>query len=220
MFKRLAILSALLAFPLTASAQPIEVIPTTADGMVPGTGITYTLTATGMAREIWAPGMSDMGTWEWLNGFPEFVSIGTQTLTVDFSAPVQINRIVLGVNSAGIGPFTLTLSGGSATTSDFDVMDGLTVVGGAAPALYDGATGEFSFTGGDQSLMIGSTSTNTITQFSITGDNGGDGYTLFYGPTAVAPVSAVDEIPTLGEMGIATLVLLLAGAAVLVLRRA
>lgn len=207
------------AFLLAGSvlAQPTEVIPTTVDGIVPGTGISYTITATGTAREIWAPGTSDMGTWEWLNGFPEFVDVGVQTLTVDFSAPVPANRIVLGVNSISSDPFTLTVSGGTASTTDFDVADGLAAVGGVAPAAYDGATGVFSISGADQSLMVGSTSTATLTQLSITGDGSGDGYTLFFGPTN--PPISVTAVPTMGEWGIGLLALMLGAAALVTLRR-
>lgn len=168
-----------------ATAQPFAVVPTTNDGTVPGTTIDYTITATGTAREIFAPGQSDGAIFEWANGFPEFVGTGTQTLTVDFSSPVPLNRIVLGVNSVGIGPFALTVSGGTGSTNDFDISDGLAAVGGSGPCGYDPATGLFTPTGGNQSLMISSSASSavTLTQLSLTGDNGGDGYTLFFGPT-------------------------------------
>jgi hypothetical protein len=208
------LMTCLATIPVTAQ---IDVETTTVDGTVSGTAITYTITATGTAREIWAPGVSDGGIWEWFNGFPEFVGIGPHTLTVDFSAPVPVNRLVLGVNSISLDPFTLTVSGGTASPADFDLTDGLAAVGGAGAATYNGATGEFTITGGDQTLMIGSSSSNTITQLSITGDGGGDGYTLFFGTTLVNP--AVTEIPTVNTLGLALLALLLAGAALLVFRR-
>jgi hypothetical protein len=206
---------ALSAAPL---AGQVEVATTTVDGTVPDTAITYTITATGTAREIWAPDISDGGVWEWFNGFPEFVGTGGQTLTVDFSAPVPIHRLVLGVNSISLDPFTLTVSGGTATTADFDLADGIAAAGAAGTAAYNGATGEFTITGPNQSLMIGSSSSNTITQLSITGNGGGDGHTLFFGTTqVVAP--AVTEIPTVNTVGLSLLGLLLAGAAFFVIRR-
>ena len=186
-----------LSLAASLSAQPIQVTTTTIDGTVPGTAIDYTITSTGMAREIFAPGTSDSGTWEWTNGFPEFVGTGAQTLTVDFSGPIPVERIVLGVNSAG-NPMTLTVSGGTATTADFDLADELTAVGAAGPLTYDGATGIFTATGANQSLMIGSTSGNTLTSFTLTGDNGGDGYTLFFGTTA--PLIEVATITTDGTV--------------------
>ena len=211
----LALSFACLAAPVFAQ---IPVIPTTTNGVVPATGTAFTITATGMAREIWAPGMSDGGTWSWTNGFPEFVGIGAQGLTVDFAAPVPIRELVLGVNSISAQPFTLTVSGGTASPADFDLSDGLAAVGGTGAATYTPGTGQFTISGVDQSLMIGSTSTNTITQLSITGDGGGDGYTLFFG-TRSAPPAPATIVPTLDEIGLGLLILLISAAAVVMIRR-
>jgi len=88
---------------------------TTDDGKVPSTNITYTIEATGSARAIFQPGSSDSGMWTWSDNFPEFVGTGQQTLTVTFSSPVPLNRIVLGANSFGPSEMTLSVSGGNAT---------------------------------------------------------------------------------------------------------
>lgn len=200
--------------PLHAQTQ---VTTTTTDGTISGTSITYTITATGTAREIFAPGNSDGNAWSWTNGFPEYVATNFQSLSVSFSDPVPINRIVLGVNSIVTGHiFTLTLNGGTASTADFDLTDGLAAVGGTAPATYTSATGQFTATGADQSLMIGSTSSNTITGFSLSGDDGGDGYTLFFG-TAAAPITT--PIPTIGEWGMIILSMLTLITGTLIMRR-
>lgn len=167
---------------MTMGVQAGEIIPTTSDGPILNTGVTYTIVSDGTAREIWSAGASDTGRWYWLNGFPEFVSASTQTLTVTFSEPVALNRFVVGVNSISSGEFTLALTGGTASLTDFDLADGIADVGGMGLANFDPATGIFDANSNDLSLMIGSSSSNTITSFSISGDNSPYGYTLFFAP--------------------------------------
>ncbi|MFK5895079.1 MAG: IPTL-CTERM sorting domain-containing protein [Pseudomonadota bacterium] len=180
----------------SAAPTTAAITTTTADGTVPGTSITYTITSdTGTPRAIAAAGESNSGIWSWTNNFPEFVTGNTQVMTVIFSAPVPINRLVLGVNSIGVNS-TLVVAGGTASTVDFDLTDGIPY-GGATLIGYRGLTGLFAVGAADQSLMIGSTSTNTITQLTLTSlDNGGDGYTLFFGAIDAAAATA---IPTLSE---------------------
>ena len=202
-----------------AHALVFEVVTTITDGTVPDTNIDYTITSTGTGREIFAPGFSDTGLWFWLNDFPEFVSTGTQTLTVNFSAPVPVSSLVLGVNSISNSVFTLTVSGGTATTNDFDLSDGLAALNATGLTQYDGTSGQFTATAADQSLMIGSTSTNTITQLSITGDNGGDCYTLFFGTASPINPFVPTSVPTLNQAGLIALMFALFGFAAFRLRR-
>ncbi len=209
--------STLALVSLLASAQVSAAVPittTTSDGTVPGTTINYTISASGTAREIFSPGATDADTWSWSNGFPEFVGVNTQTLTVSFSEPVPINRLVLGVNSFSSSTFTLTLSGGTAATTDFDLADGIATFGGTA--TYDGASGTFNAPGTNRTLMIGSTSAATITSFTLSGNNGADGYTLFFGTTDSAPVTAVP-----GPVGLplALLAMVMAGGGYSALRK-
>jgi hypothetical protein len=177
-------------------AAPILIGTTTSNGTVPGTAITYTISSNGSARAVFSPGSTTNNTWSWYNSFPEFLApgaVGDETLTVTFSAPVPINLLVLGLNSFSVISDTeravLTLGGGTAATSDFNVSDGLAVFGNTGPLTYNGATGVFTPTGTDQALMIGSTSTTTITSFSLAATNGPhlDGYTLFFGTVMETP---------------------------------
>jgi hypothetical protein len=180
-------------FAFTAHAQAsIIVDPTTSDGTLPGTSITYTVSdAGGTARAIWPAGTSDSGTWTWTNAFPEFVTAAGQTLTVTFSAPAALTQFILGVNSLTNSSATLSVSGGTATTADFDLTDGNSVIGGHGVALYDPATGTFTAASADETTMLGSTSSNTITSFSLVANGLGDGFTLFFGPTE--PVTPIPE---------------------------
>ena len=178
-------------------AQSIEVATTTSNGTVSGTAITYTITASGMAREIFSPNSSSFMIWNWTNNFPEFVGVNIQTLTADFSAAVSLNRLVIGVNSIGVDA-TVAVSGGTASTSDFDLNDGLpSTYGGSTDRTFTPASGLIDVTGVNQSIMIGSTSSNTVTQLSITTlDNGGDGFTLFFG-TVPAEAIVATSVPIL-----------------------
>lgn len=183
------IISLFLAFAARSQAQILIDLRTTG-GTVPGTSITYTVTDTGTARAIFPPNTSDAGVWRWNDPFDEFVTTGgPQILTVNFSAPTPINTFVLGVNSISFSTALLSVSGGTATTADFNLSDGLqALTGPTGVATYNGTTGTFAATSNDRSLMIGSTSTNTLTSFTLAANNG-EGYTLFYGvvtPAATA----------------------------------
>lgn len=172
-----------------ACAGPINVVMTTSNGTVPGTAITYTIGVVGDdggARNIFASASSDNNVWTWTGGFPEFLSYGgAETLTVTFSAPVSINSFVFGVNSTSYSTGQLTLTGGTAGYGDFDLTDSLQIYTGlTGAATYNPSTGVVTALGQDQSLMIGSTSTKTITSFSLAAGasaSGTDGYTLFFG---------------------------------------
>ena len=176
-------------FLVPAHAGPISVVMTTSNGTVPGTGITYTFDAVGDdggSRNIFPSASSDNDVWAWTGGFPEFLSFGTaETLTVTFSAPVPIDDFVFGVSSTSASVGQLELSGGTAGTADFNLTDSLQVYTGATgAATYDPSNGMVTAAGQNQSLMIGSTSTNTVTSFSYVAgaSNGGaDGYTVFVG---------------------------------------
>ena len=108
--------------PVQAAATHVEM--TTTDGVVPGTGISYTIGIArddGGPRNIFPADTSDNGTWYWQNGFPEFLSFGTaETLTVSFSAPVPISDIVLGLNSTSASSSSFAVAGGTAATSNFE----------------------------------------------------------------------------------------------------
>jgi hypothetical protein len=190
----------------SAHASTIPVTTTTTDGTVAGTAITYTVTSTGSARNVFTgTRSSDNGTWTW-DGFPEFLALGGQTVTVTFSAPLPIDRIVLGLNSTSASLSTLVLAGGTAGTADFDLTDGLESLTGNVDdvAVYDGATGTITASTQNASVMIGSTSSATITSFTLNAgasDGGGDGYTAFVGFTDSAPVSPVPEPGSLVLLG-------------------
>src|ERR1700712_4147894 len=178
---RLLVAAGFLILASRAEAS-IAVATTTANGTLPNSAITFVITDTGgAARATFAAGSSNNAVFSWTNNFPEFVATGLQTLTVTFSAPTRLDQFVLGVSSIVVGPvFTLTVAGGTATTADFTLTDGINAVANNGPATYDGATGEFTATARDQGLMISSTSFATITSFSLTGNDGGDGFTFFF----------------------------------------
>jgi len=173
-------------------ALPIQVNMTTTNGVVPGTGIGYTVSSTGSARNVFASASSDNAVWSWTGGFPEFVAAGAQTLTVTFDNPVALNRFVFGIVSTWNSTSQLNLVGGNATFADFNVFDTLQVYTGmTGAATYNPATGVVTSGGQDRSLMIGSDSTNTVTGFSFAAGpslGGSDGYTVFVGFTDAAEV--------------------------------
>ena len=162
---------------------------TTANGTVPGTSTSYTISITGDdggPRNIFSSASSDNNVWSWTGGFPEFLSFGeAETLTVSFSAPIPLSDIVFGVNSTSASTDHVTLSGGNATLSDLDLSVSLQVYTGATgAAVFDSGTGEVTASGQNQSLMLGSTSSDTITSLTYAAgasDGGADGYTVFVG---------------------------------------
>ncbi len=201
-----AILPAALCFcGVQAHAQELISLHN-ANGIVPNSSISYTITDTGTARAIFPPGSSDNNVFRWTNNFEEFVSTsGAETLTVNFSAPISISQIVLGANSYyPSASIVLSVAGGTATTADFNLGDGLQALTGPTGAgSYNGATGAFGATAADQSFMIGSTSANTITSFTINSTNP-EGYTLFFGTvnaTAVPEPSSVALLVGLSVTG-------------------
>lgn len=195
-FKTTSKLSAflLLAFASQSQAATLVDLDIT-NGIVPGTSISYTIEDTGgTPQTIATPGTTDGGIWSW-NNFDDFLSAsGYQELLVHFSAPLEISRLVLGATSLSSSA-QLVLFGGTTTTADFNLSDGLQSLTGPTGLLsYNGATGAFTNTGTNQSLMIGSNSSKTITDFSLTVTNNPDAYSLFFGftPAAVpAPSSLV-----------------------------
>ncbi len=205
----------LVAIPAQASPIPVEM--TTTNGVVPGTGISYTISAVGDdggPRNIFPSASSDSGVWSWTGGFPEYLSFGTpETVTVTFSAPVPIDDIVFGINSSSASVSELQLTGGTATTSDFNLTDSLQVyTGPTGAAIYNPSNGDISAPGQNQSIMIGSTSSATIDSFFLVAgasDGGADGYTEFVGFTQPPP-AATPEPSYVGLLAAALGMLLLA----------
>lgn len=199
-----------LAFFLSpAHAGPILVEMTTTNGIVPGTGISYIVSAVGDdggPRNIFPSASSDNNVWTWTGGFPEFLSFGTaETVTVTFSSPVPVDDFVVGVDSTSASVSQLKLTGGTAETEDFNLTDSLQVyTGPTGAATYDASNGDVTATGQNQSLMIGSTSTDTVSSFSFAAgasDGGADGYTVFVGfvqPSVPEPSAAVLAFAGLG----------------------
>jgi hypothetical protein len=194
-----------------AQATPIHVEMTTSNGVVPGTGISYTIGITGddgSPRTIFPGDSSDNGTWYWVNGFPEFLSFGTaETLTVSFSAPVPISDIVLGINSTSASSSSFAVAGGTAATSNFNLTDSLQIYTGATgAAVFDAGTGSITASGQNQSIMIGSTSSDTITSFTLSAgasDGGADGYTVFVGFAQPVPEPASLTLLAVGGLALA-----------------
>lgn len=182
-------LSAVAGLPSPAQASPILVAMTTSNGTVQGTSISYTISVVGDnagPRNIFPSASSDHDVWTWKGGFPEFYSFGqAETMTVTFSAPVPVSDVVFGVNSTSASTAHVTLSGGTATLSDINLSDSLQAyTGPTGAAVYNSGTGVVTASGQNQSLMLGSTSGDTITSLTYAAgasDGGADGYTVFVG---------------------------------------
>lgn len=183
--------------PAPAHAAPIVVEMTTSNGTVPGTGISYTIGIVGDnagPRNIFPAASSDHDVWTWPGSnpnFPEFYSFGqAETLTVSFSAPVPLRDVVFGLNSTSASTSLVSLAGGTATLSDINLSDSIEAyTGPTGAAVYDSGTGTVTAAGQNQSLMLGSTSGDTITSFTLAAgasDGGADGYTVFVGFRQVA----------------------------------
>jgi len=184
-----------------AGAAPIPVEMTTADGVVPGTATTYSISVVGDdggPRNIFPADTSDNGVWTWPGSnpnFPEFLSFGqAETMTVTFSAPVPLSDVVFGINSTSASASTVSFAGGSATTGDVNLEDTLQIyTGPTGGATYNAGTGSITAVGQDQSVMLGSTSADTLTSLTLAAgasDGGADGYTVFLGfdqPVVAAP---------------------------------
>jgi hypothetical protein len=88
----------------------------------------------------------------------------------------------------------VTLSGGTASLADINLSDSLQVfTGPTGAATYNAATGVVTATGQNQSLMLGSTSSDTVTSLEYANsasDGGTDGYTVFIGFVTPEPSSA------------------------------
>lgn len=199
-------LAALLGLNAPVQAQELITLQTS-NGVVPNPGIAYTITDTnGTPRAIFPSGSSDNNVFLWTTRFNEFVLLsgGLQTLTVNFAAPVSINQIVLGAESYyNNQSIFLTVAGGTATTADFDLTDSLqALTGPTGTGSYNGATGRIDATGADQSIMIGSTSANTISSFTITANNS-EGYTLFFGTVNASAVPEPGSVALLVGVAVA-----------------
>jgi PEP-CTERM motif len=178
-----------------AIAAPIVVDMVGGNGTLPGTSITYTVSSNVPATVVFpgSSGSSTNGVFQWVTPFNEYVGTNAISTTITFSQAIPVSRIVAGVDSiieSGTG-FNLSLSGGTATTNDFTLSDGLNTHVPGGPAMYDPATGNFSSNtpgGDDQSVMIGSTSSATVTSLTLVGNDNGDGWATFFGVTTAAAV--------------------------------
>jgi hypothetical protein len=185
----------------SAHAAPIPVEMTTTNGIVPGTSVTYTINVVGDnggPRNIFPSASSDNNVWSWSGpnpNFPEFLSFGqAETMTVTFSAPIPLSDVVFGINSTSASTSTVSITGGTATPGNVNLHDSLQVyTGPTGAATYNVSTGVITAAGQNQSLMLGSPSSSTLTSLTLAAgasDGGADGYTVFVG---FDQVSAVPE---------------------------
>ena len=200
--------------PLQAAPIPIQTT-TTATGTVPGTNITYMLTNAGGVASINGAGMvlTDNSVFQTQNGLPDFFSASPgMTLTLTFSAPIAVSHLVFGVASytptnLGSASAVVTLAGGTSTPADFTLFDTLnTGFGGSTggAATYTPATGTITSTIRDQSIILGSTSNNTVTSLTFVLGPSGDAYVAFVGfqqINTVAPTFTKMFSPALVAVG-------------------
>jgi hypothetical protein len=85
------------------------------------------------------------------------------------------------------------------------ILDSLQVYTGAtSAAVYDPSTGGIIATGQNQSIMLGSTSRDAITSFTLAAgasDGGAEGYTVFVGLTTATPEPSSLGMVCLGATG-------------------
>ena len=95
----------------------------------------------------------------------------------------------------------MTLTGGTAGFADFNLTDSIL---GTPGAVYDPSTGMISNTVVNDSIMVGSSSSKTVTSFTYAnGTDFGDGYTLFFGlaqPPVTSPLTITSLIATLNVL--------------------
>lgn len=208
--KVFGIVAVLLALSAPADAAILMYTTTASSGVVPGTSIDYTLTdAGGTPRNVFPGATSDNGVWTWTGGFPEFLTAGPQTLTVTFSDPVKASAILFGLDSTSASTSSFTVSGGTADTADFNLTDSLNVYNGdTGIATYNAAAGTITAPGQDQSIIIGSSSGDTLTQLVLhagASDGGADGYTAFFGLTEPVPEPSSIVLLTTAVFGLVRL---------------
>ncbi len=169
---------------VAAQAGAITVAMTTADGVDPLSGVSYTISdPNGTVRIIFpGAGSSTNNVWAWNSSISEYETSFAQTVTVTFASPVPISDIVFGVSSTSFTTGQVTLTG-SATLADLDLQDTRGGDTGGA-ASYNSTTGAITSSAQDQGVMLGSDSMDTITAlsyFNPASEGGADGYSVYVG---------------------------------------
>ncbi len=169
---------------VAAQAGAITVAMTTANGVDPLSGVSYTISdPNGTVRVVFpGSGTSKNDVWAWNSSISEYETSFAQTVTVTFASPVPISDIVFGVSSTSFTTGQVTLTG-SATLADLDLQDSRGGDTGGV-ATYNNTTGTITSVAQDQGLMLGSDSADTITAlsyFNPASEGGADGYTVYVG---------------------------------------
>jgi hypothetical protein len=168
----------------TARAESISFVSvTTGTGTlntIEGTTVSYTVTsnAAGTRDDVSPPYTTDNGKFRTDSTIHEFLdnyanaNMGT---TITFDQAVQARNVVAIFDNiigggSNIGEYAaITVSGGTATTASFDVSDtGHSVFGNGSNIGYNAGNGQLG--AGDlngNSIIIGSTSTDTLTSITL-----------------------------------------------------
>ena len=196
-----------------AVASPIEANFVTSNGTLGNTGITYTITSNAASTRDHTspPYTSDHGKFTTNSDLHEFLDNyagANMTTTITFSEAVEAKYVVASFdNIIGGGLSTgeyavLSVSGGTATTASFDVTDTAhSIFGNGTNIGYNPGNGQIGI--GDlsgNSILIGSTSSDTLTKLSLYVQQPNTGF--LEGIGVVTPAAAVPEPSTLGLLGL------------------
>ena len=216
-FGKLAFACAAIAIGSTIAAGrvyagAIDVDFVTSNGRLGTTGVTYTVTSN--AAEIRTltspPYSSDNATFTTHSDLGQFLDNyagANMTTTITFSEAIAAKNVVaLFDNIIGGGPnigqlAQITVSGGTATTADFDVTDtGHSIFGNGTFINYNPANGHVGI--GDlngNSILIGSTSKKTLTTLTLYAQQP---YTGFLEGVGVVHNATVPEPSSLALLGL------------------
>lgn len=196
------------------------------NGTIPGTSITYAITATGPSGSggpDFTNGVSDTATkdgdYKWKPEGTNYVkgnpsgggTSGDFDLTITFSQPIPVNAFTTLAVDHDQGSSNITVGGGTATTADFHIDNGLTNTATEFGYTDMGVFGAFTRSGAGRhdGMLVGSNS-NTMTWLRHQGaSNNQDANILNFGFIQGVAIPEPSSFQHLGAVGLAALILAL-----------